>query len=393
MLRQTAQRITQRAGSRGFSVLTASEEFPGLAPPTPPPNQAAAPPSLPSPPASPSSPKMPPSPPPGLSSAVIVRSVEDVGGQLFARAGRRGATVGYTALRENAAFVAPLLAAECSFEKWDVVEAVKLAGEEVGSVAGDAQVSLTDQIYAAAYGAQSSLGRSYYTPGASRASIISFRERNYTLNGAVLAATGITDHEAFCRMVEEEFPSAGASSGAPPAAAAKAEYLGGEARLATSADYALVALAFEGPTSAPMMNVLKHCLNMSGGASAFASPGVMGVYGGGAPGSAAETVDALSKAVTSAPSADVVARAKAAAKAEALNALDGGSKSLADAMTASVLDSCGFSAKALGESYDAISEADVKKAYEGMMMSKLSLAAVGDITSVPYHASIASRFA
>ena len=29
MLRQTAQRITQRAGSRGFSVLTASEEFPG----------------------------------------------------------------------------------------------------------------------------------------------------------------------------------------------------------------------------------------------------------------------------------------------------------------------------------------------------------------------------
>lgn len=352
-----------------------------------------------------------------------------MGGQLFARAGRRGATVGYTALRENAAFVAPLLAAECSFEKWDVVEAVKLAGEEVGSVAGDAQVSvffvvgveirlsfycvlftmeanfiasysplspqvsLTDQIYAAAYGAQSSLGRSYYTPGASRASIISFRERNYTLNGAVLAATGITDHEAFCRMVEEEFPSAGASSGAPPAAAAKAEYLGGEARLATSADYALVALAFEGPTSAPMMNVLKHCLNMSGGASAFASPGVMGVYGGGAPGSAAETVDALSKAVTSAPSADVVARAKAAAKAEALNALDGGSKSLADAMTASVLDSCGFSAKALGESYDAISEADVKKAYEGMMMSKLSLAAVGDITSVPYHASIASRFA
>ena len=235
------------------------------------------------------------------------------------------------------------------------------------------------------------MGRSYYTPGASRSSIMSFRERAYTLNGAVLAATGVSDHESFVRMVEEEFPESAPGS-AEASAAVKSEYMGGENRVsAPSTGYAHVALAFEGPTSAPVMNVLKHCLNMSG-ASAFAVPGVMGVYGGSAPSDASATVDALSKVLTAAPSADVIAKAKAVAKAEALSALDAGSKSLADAMTASILDSCGFSAKSLAESYDGVSAGDVTKAYSTMLKSKLSLAAVGDISDVPYHATIATRF-
>ena len=100
----------------------------------------------------------------------------------------------------------------------------------------------------------------------------------------------------------------------------------------------------------------------------------------------------MSKAVGAAPSADVVAQAKEVAKAEALSALNSGSKSLADAMTASVLDSCGFSAKGLADSYDSVSADDVSKAYSAMLKSKLSIASVGDISNVPYHATIASRF-
>jgi ubiquinol-cytochrome c reductase core subunit 2 len=323
----------------------------------------------------------------GLSSALILRSLEDVGASVFSSAGRRGATVGYTALKENAAFVAPLLVTECSFEKWDVKEAQELAGVEAADAASNAQVALTDQIYAAAYGAQSSMGRSYYTAGAKGPSIQSFRERAYSLNGAVLAATGISDHEAFVRMVEEEYPGAGEAVEA--SALVASAYMGGEGRVsAPSTGYAHVALAFEGPTSAPLMNVLKKCL----GDSAFAAPGIMGVYGGSAPADAAATVDAMSSALTAAPSADAVTAAKAAAKAEALAALAGGSKSLADAMTASILDSCVFSASALAESYDAITADDVSKAYAAMLKSKVSLAAVGDISSVPYHATIASRF-
>ena len=66
--------------------------------------------------------------------------MEDVGATLFSSAGRRGATIGFTALKENAAFVAPLLVTECSFEKWDVKEAQTLAGVEAAEATSNAQV-------------------------------------------------------------------------------------------------------------------------------------------------------------------------------------------------------------------------------------------------------------
>ena len=68
--------------------------------------------------------------------------MEDAGASVFSGAGRRGATVGYTAARENAAFVAPLLVTECSFEKWDVKEAQELAGVEAAEATSNAQVSV-----------------------------------------------------------------------------------------------------------------------------------------------------------------------------------------------------------------------------------------------------------
>ncbi len=76
----------------------------------------------------------------GLSSALIIRNLEDVGASLFSSAGRRGATVGFTAAREHAAYVAPLLATSCSFEKWEVKEAQTLAAAEVEDTTSNAQV-------------------------------------------------------------------------------------------------------------------------------------------------------------------------------------------------------------------------------------------------------------
>lgn len=228
------------------------------------------------------------------------------------------------------------------------------------------------------------MGSSYYKAGASRSAIMSFRARNYTLDGAVLAATGIADHEAFVTMVDTEFPIPAPRKEAP----AFAEYLGGEARLsAPSTGYAHVALAFEGPTSAPIMNVLKECLDM-GGAPAFAAPGIVGVYGGSAPGDAAATLDKMSETLSTVPTMDLIENAKTSAKEKALAGLDGGSKSWADAMTGSIIDST----TALAEAYDSVTADDVTKAYASMLNSKVSLAAVGDISGVPYHATIASRF-
>ena len=76
-----------------------------------------------------------------LSAALITRSIEDCGATMFASAGRRGATVGYTAMRESAGWLAPLLSVGSGFEKWDVRNAVGLAGKEVDEAKANAQVS------------------------------------------------------------------------------------------------------------------------------------------------------------------------------------------------------------------------------------------------------------
>ena len=84
---------------------------------------------------------------------------------------------------------------------------------------------------------------------------------------------------------------------------------------------------------------------------------------------------------------------KTLAKAEALLALEGGSKLLASAMTASVMESGSvFGGPAdVAKAYDAVTDKQVSDAVAAMLSSNLSMAAIGDIGMVPYHATVASR--
>ena len=78
----------------------------------------------------------------------------------------------------------------------------------------------------------------------------------------------------------------------------------------------------------------------------------------------------------------------ALAKAEACLGLENGSQALAVAMTKGVLESGSFGG--VSAAYDAVSEKDVTDAFVIMQTSNPSLAAVGDLSYVPYHASILS---
>lgn len=212
------------------------------------------------------------------------------------------------------------------------------------------------------------------------------------MNGAVLAATGVADHQAFAAAVGEALSEAAPGS---EGGAATALYIGGEARVAASAGFAHVALGFEGPAnSTPMSSVLKHCLSIMGGdgVSAFATSGLVGVNGFAPSAGASEIVDGLSAAVTAKPTPDIVKRAKALAKAEALFALDSGSKALATSMTEAVLETGTFSSAGVAAVYDAITDKDVTAALAAALKSNPSLAAIGDIATVPYHGTVASRF-
>eukprot|EP00559_Dactyliosolen_fragilissimus_P001186 CAMPEP_0184862816 /NCGR_PEP_ID=MMETSP0580-20130426/7922_1 /TAXON_ID=1118495 /ORGANISM="Dactyliosolen fragilissimus" /LENGTH=432 /DNA_ID=CAMNT_0027360811 /DNA_START=43 /DNA_END=1341 /DNA_ORIENTATION=- len=328
----------------------------------------------------------------GLSSALIARSLEEEGATPFVTTGRMGATIGYTAPPDKASVLVPLLATNCSFEKWDVSDAIKLAGVEVEDAMSNAQTVLSESVFAAAYGPQSPMGRPFYSTGASAASIKSFRESAYVLSGAVLAATGIPDHGAFVQSVEEGLSEAaiGSSTEAPTPL-----FVGGESRIySPSAGFAHVAFAFPAPSSGPLLDVIKKCLNLSSldNISSFGSSGLLGVYSHSSPIEASTAVDAMCSVVTTNPSTEVVETAKLLAKAEAIFALDSGSKNLAGCMTTSVLANGTFDASAIAASYDSISAADVAKVFSSMAKTIPAVAAVGDIVNVPYQGTIAAKF-
>lgn len=232
------------------------------------------------------------------------------------------------------------------------------------------------------------MGRPLYSDGCSTENLKAFRDRAFSINGAVLSATGVPDHEAFVKATEDALDEA--PVGTKPATPA-IEFIGGESRVAApSIDFAHVALAFEGPSSSILSNVMKQCLTLSG-VTGFTTTGLLGAYQGKPTAESGSIADALCASFAS-PSADIVKRAKALAKAEALFAMDSGSKVLAEGMTASVLETGTFSAAEITKAYDAVTDKQVADAFATMLKGTPALAAVGDIASVAYHGSIASRF-
>jgi hypothetical protein len=332
----------------------------------------------------------------GLSSAVIIRNLENAGATTFTDVNKTSATVGYTASKDQAIRLVPLLATTCEFAKWDVRDAQALAKRAAEDASSDAGAVISDSIFAAAFGAQSPLGKSVYgSAGSSSVGIQSFRSKTYGLNGAVLAATGIEDHDAFVKAVESGLSES--YVGDAPVSAPSSPFLGGETRVAAAgSDLAHVALAFEAKGSSPLLNIVQKCIELSGeGVSSYSSAktGLLGLYASSADGAA--VADQLCSIMTSAPSADLIARAKNLAKGDALFSIDGGndSLSLAGAMTDSVLESGSFGYSDVSAAYDAVSVDQVQALFTSLGGSTPALAAVGNLTSVPYHGSIATRFA
>jgi len=346
----------------------------------------------------------------GLSTAVILRNLEDGGiGAPFSTVDRFGATVGFTTSRDEAVRFLPLLATTSSFEKWDVKDAKRNAKIAVEDATSNVETVLSESIFAAACGGLSPAGKPIYSEvQPSLSSIQSFRNRGYVLNGAVLSATGITDHDEFINVVEHGFSESlvGGSSGDAPSA----EFTGGEERIhAPGSGYAHMVLAFNGPSSnsalAQVVSSYIDIVNASSTASGFTSPigsggvggNLIGVYSGAVPAAdAASALDAICSSLTAVPSADVVDRAKILAKANAMFKIEDGSRNLADAMTAYVLEQGEGGVESLNPgdfiSIDAITAKDVEGVFQGMLKGPLALSAVGDITSVPYLGSVASRF-
>jgi len=332
----------------------------------------------------------------GISSLMKMRSVEDQGGVPISFGSRFGSTLGYSASPDKTDYCLSLLGTQCSFENWDVKDARALAVTKADEANENAQVVLTENIYSAAFGSHTAMGRPYFvdTSSVSVDALKSFRARTYELNGAVLVATGIKNHADFVAKSTEAFSNATVGN---PVEQIKAVYQGGESRISANTPLVHVSLSFDASScSTPLQNIVKHCFNLSRAdiSSFVADQGLVGVYWGGDTGSASTMLDNMCDAVASLPNDEIIAKATEAAKREDLFALEcGDSKTLAGLITKSVLKSetC-TSAAEIVQSYDSITKQSVQHAFAAILKTKPSLATVGNTGTVPYVGAIESRF-
>jgi len=349
----------------------------------------------------------------GLSSALVNRNLENRGAIPFTSADRYGSTIGFTTCPENASYLLPLLALETTFEKWDVNDALKTANIRVEEANSNAQTVLSESVYAASFGAQSPMGRPFYSNDANGHTLRSFRERSFVLDGAVLAATSVSNHDAFASAVEEsfsEYSNIGLSKtkGEEEEKRDSPPFVGGECRIhAPSSGHSHIALAIPAQCSGPILDVSKHYLNLIASSpsspspfTAFTTPGLIGAYGFSRDTSdSVAIVDSICHALEAAmanPDPAILDRARLlAAAAAAFNEEAVSGRKLAEIITRDILDAT--AGKVLEKSdvtslYSAITSDDVAAVFSTLSERPPALAAVGDISYVPYQGSIASRF-
>jgi len=200
-----------------------------------------------------------------------------------------------------------------------------------------------------------------------------------------MTAAGVPDHAAFVAAVQEATASSNWSDSALSKSDSK--YVGGESRTVAGTHNAHVTLAVStGSTSnTPMAHVfrsyLDNALPQKFPGEAFAAEGIVGVRGFCPAGDAGSFVDNVCGILES--------MGKGGDK-EISNALIG---ARADAEF-DVLDSAVGAATAGFEvdDFKKIQKGDVTKAVGEAFKRGVSIASVGDVGSVPYHADVKGRF-
>jgi predicted Zn-dependent peptidase len=275
--------------------------------------------------------------------------------------------------------------------------------------------ALSDAIHAAAFYDSETLGLPLYgsASGASRASAVALAQKAIVGSNITLVGTGI-DHDVFAQGVSDRF--SGVSTGSHSRSAA--EYVGGEARVATSGGSTSVAVAFStadaSPAAAQVLSTIVGSAqrrptrkiggsigglaaavlanndaisSASGFANTYSDAGIVGIAASTTGDNVETTFAQLSAALKDCNiSDDDVARAKAVLRGNAAVRADshiGRGAAISDAATGS---------GATQEAIEAITTAEVKAALSGALGTAPSFATVGDITSAPRYNALSRHF-
>ncbi|KAL7300168.1 hypothetical protein TKK_0007014 [Trichogramma kaykai] len=344
----------------------------------------------------------------------LTRNIQQLGGDLSVNADRE--SICYT-LRISRDKLEPALqyledaATKQLFKPWEIEDETPRIRYEVSAVPAPAR--LVELLYKAAY--REGLGYSLYCPKRhigkiSSESLSHFVNNHYTGSRCAVVSTGVnlSDIESFASVLE-------VNSGEATDKAAK--YLGGEVRKERNSELASVALAVEGGSlknqkeaiafavlqkvagegpqvkwgacNTPLHKALCSASQDPFAAVAFnashSDSGLFGLILSAPAASAGKLTEAAAKWLRAPQFTDAdVARGKAALKVAVLEATDNESLLHENIAQQAVHFGNVVSIETIAQAIDSITPADVKSAANKVSKGKLSLASIGNISSVPY---------
>lgn len=331
----------------------------------------------------------------------MARDLEDLGAVVSASSSRENITYSVEVLRNNADEALALVAESIlkpQLVSWQLDELKAELAEELAAIQTQPQAVLTEALLSAAYGDVSPIGRSQYPSSAALSSIgvstvEEFMATNFTAPNMALACVG-ADAASFSQAAQSSFASVAAGPAAAPAADT---YLGGETRLAADSAFTYVALALNtaGSSSkdAAAVRVLQALLaaKLEGsGASAFSTSftgsALLGAYGAVPSADVSGLVGSITQALASsaaAPDGAAFAAAVARARAAAYASLDTRTGLAQETALALLSGLAAPDAAATTAAFAAVTAADVQRVAAQTLSTPVTIASLGDLTSVP----------
>jgi len=367
----------------------------------------------------------------------LVRDVEDIGGSVGAASAREYMVYTGECLRDNVESMVDIMSDSILRPKlapWDIEEQRKVIGYELEEMETNAQAVLTEILHAAAYGDGSSLGRPLWCPKYNLENITdvelkAYMDTHFVTNKMVLSGAGI-GHSELVDLATKYFGDL-KSSDAAPAEKPKSSYVGGDRRIRGDSHFTHVALCFDaggwntdnlleicalhmllggggsfsagGPGKGMYSRLYTNVLNRLGwvdSATAFNSmyndAGLLGIYGTCLPQDAGNLVDVMAAELIqvseTAPGEEETQRAKNQLKSSVLMNLESRNVLFEDIGRQLLTYGKIKSPVELCAAVDAITAEDMQKAAAKALQSPVTVAAFGDVSTIPSYDVIASRF-
>jgi processing peptidase subunit alpha len=370
------------------------------------------------------------------SSLRIVRDVEDMGGNVGAASAREYMVFTADVLRSNLDKATELIAETAlkpKFTAWDIDDQRKIIRYELHEMEKNAQAMVTEMIFQAAYTDSSPLGRPLYMPRRNIDKIgsddlIAFTNEHFHVNRMILAGAGV-EHGELVELAKKYFGSAKPGAAAKPVAASK--YVGGEQRLRADSPQTQVAICFDvggwktehllpvcvlhmllgggssfsagGPGKGMYSRLYMNLLNQHhwiDSATAFNSlhndAGLLGVYGTCAPKDAGKLVDVMAaeliEIASKPPTEEETMRAKNQLKSSIVMNLDATQILMEDVGRQVLVYGKREDAMSLCARIDKVTPQQLQKAAKMAISTPLTLAAFGDVSSVPSYDTVSRKF-